>query len=170
MADVEKEKHTFDLKTLLGKIADFREERTTAGQDIRLCAAVSLACAFYEFEYFIPALAAVYIKAALTVLFVICWLWCSFLNGFWGRYAFPVYAVLFWVIPRLIILRQENTGILDYNKYLDAASQYSRLLVSIPLNGLSALLNTTELYLTAALLLWCLCLFYAGRHFRKAIL
>jgi len=151
------------------KIIKLIENKKTAlGEDMRLCAAVSLACAFYEFERFIPVLAADVIKAVLIALFVMCWLACSFLNGFWGRYAFLAFTIVFWVIPRLIILKQEGTGLINYNKYLDAASQYSRLLVQFSLTGLSARLNTTELLFTVALLLWCLCMFVAGKALRDA--
>jgi len=148
------------------KLSEIR--KTTIWQDVTICVTVSLTCAFYEFERFFPAFATDTIKAALLALFVICWLWCAFLNGFWRRYRFLAFAALYWTVPRLIILKETGTGILDYNKYLDAASQYSRLLVQFSLLGLSNLLNTSDVYLSAVLLAFCLCLFFAGKRLRAA--
>ncbi|MDR0221940.1 MAG: hypothetical protein LBI38_00160 [Oscillospiraceae bacterium] len=146
----------------------FSEKRgTTVWQDMLLCTAVTFACAFYEYEKFLPAFATNAIKSVLVVLFVFCWLWCAFLNGFWKKYGFLIYAVAFWAAPRLIVLKKERAGIIDYNKYLDAAAQFSRLITDTSLARLSDLLDTPAFYTAVSLLAWCLALFYAGTRFRK---
>ncbi|MDR1688373.1 MAG: hypothetical protein LBS21_07155 [Clostridiales bacterium] len=155
--------------TITGKFYEVfisKTEKLSIFQNMFLCTAISLACAFYQFDTFIPVVASQTINAFLTVLLVVCWLWCSFISGFWNRYSFLVYTAVFWIIPRLIIMKQENTGILDYNKYLDAASQISRLTVQFSLSELSDFLGTPVLYLTVGLLVWCLCFYFLGRIFK----
>jgi hypothetical protein len=149
------------------KIKNFSTcKKTTVWQDMLLCAAVTLACAFYEFEKFFPALATEVIGITLMILFVVCWLWCSFLNGLRKKYSFLIFIAAFWLIPRLITLLRANMSILDYNKYLDAASQYSRLITDYSMSQLSSLLQTSELAATIALICWCMLLFYIGRLFK----
>ena len=152
------------------KIKKFsRNRKTTVVQDMLLCTAIALTCAFYEFEGFFPAFATNVLKIVLVILFLMCWLWCSFLNGFWGKYSFLIYTTAFWVIPNIIIKKEESTGILNYSVYLDAASQYSRLLVEFPLISLSHYINTTTIFITVALLSWCFCFYFLGGHFKKVV-
>jgi len=152
------------------KFSEFSHKRkSTVWQDMFLCTAVTLCVAFYEFERFVPAVAVNFISTVLTALFVICWMWCAFLNGFWKKYSFLIFTAVFWLVPRLVILREENAGILNYNKYLDAMSQYSRLLVEFPFLKLSDLFNTSGFLLTVSFLMWCVLMYFAGGHFKKII-
>jgi len=136
--------------------------KSTVIQDITLCSAVTLTCSFYEYEDFIPQIAAIAIRKISMVLLVICWFWCSFLNGYRKKYSFLVFTAAFWIMPRTVIIAEEHTGILDYNKYLDAFSRFSRLMADTSLAGFGELLKSNSLYLSIVLLMWCLCMFYAG--------
>jgi len=142
--------------------------KSTVIQDITLCFAVTLTCSFYEYEDFIPQIAAIAIRKISIVLLVVCWFWCSFLNGYRKKYSFLVFTAAFWIIPRIVIIAEEHTGILKYNKYLDAFSVCSRLMADTPLSGLGELLKSNSLYLSIALLTWCLCMFYAGKLVEKS--
>jgi hypothetical protein len=167
MTLIEKINHRFPE---LGKrLATFSQKRkTTVWQDMLLCTAVTLSSAFYEFEAFMPATAADIIKTLLLIFLIVCWLWCAFLNGFWKKYSFLVFAAAFWFIPRLIIIRRANMSILNYNRFLDAASQYSGLLVEVSLTRLSGLINTTALITAIILIGWCVVFFFGGKMFRNS--
>jgi len=163
-----KEKINFRFPELIVNLTKFSNERKTAPhQDMLLCLAVTAASAFYEFEYFVPEIAGNLIRKLLLILFAVVWIWCSFLNGFWKKYRFLVFTALFWIIPRLIIIVKDGTPIRNYNKFLDAGAQYSRVLVQFSLSGLSGLLNASVILSTVVLLVWCAAAFYAGTAFRK---
>jgi hypothetical protein len=146
------------------KFTDVLEnKKTTVRQDMLLCTAVTLSSAFYEFENSIPGIAADFVRITLLFLLLICWLWCAFLNGFRKKYPFLIFTFLFWFIPRLIIAARANMSILNYNKYLDAASQFSSLIAEMSLKNLSDSLNISYFSASVILIAWCFGLFCGGR-------
>jgi hypothetical protein len=142
-------------------------EKTAAWQDMSLCAAVTFACAFYEYEKFLPAFATDAIKSVLAVLFAVCWLYGAFLSGYRGKYGFLVYAAVFWTLPRLVILKAESAGILGYDKYADAAARFSRLITDASAAWTARGFGVPVFYVIISLLMWCAALFYAGTRFKK---
>jgi hypothetical protein len=146
-----------------------RKKKTSVWQDMLLCTAVTLSSAFYEYEASLPGIVGEVIRTILLVLMVVCWVWCSFLNGFWKKHSFLVFAAAFWLIPRLIMLARANMSILNYNSFLDAAAQYSTLIVEVSLRRFANLSGTTELITAIILIAWCLCFFGGGKAFGKAI-
>lgn len=164
------EKVRFRFPKLANIIYGFiKKKKNSVRNDMLLCTGVSLASAFYEFEAFFPPAAVDIIKNLLIFLTVCCWVWCAFLNGFWKKYSFLVFMFLFWLIPRIIIFWEENTGIRNYSKYLDAAAQFSRLISQYSLSGLSRFLNTPLSYVMPALLIWCLLFYIIGRAAEKRL-
>jgi len=168
MSIIEKADNRFPV---LGKklIKLAREKKTSTVQDMLLCTAITLSSAFYEYETFMPAVAADVLRILIMVLLPVCWFWCAFLNGIWKKHSFMIFTAVYWIIPRIIIIWRQNMSITNYNRFLDAASQYSRLCVETSLRGLSSLLNITELTTSIVLMVWCLCFFYGGRVFRKSV-
>jgi hypothetical protein len=135
---------------------------STCIQDMALCAAVMLASGFYDFEgFFFPPLTFV-IQGVLTFCVAAVWLWCFFLNGFWRRHGFLVFAVVYWVVPRLIIIREQTASIFEYSRYLAAAGEISLLLVEFPMKGLSAFFRTSVIQTSIALCAWCLAVYLLG--------
>jgi hypothetical protein len=142
--------------------------KNTTFQDILLCAAVTAACAFYEFEHSLADVIGDTIRAVLLILFVVIWLWSAFVNGIWQKYSFLVFTALFWLIPRIFIVWHGSIAdIRDYNEYLHIAAEYSSLLVDFSLAGLSGLMNASELLTTFVLFSWIALAFYAGRLIKK---
>jgi hypothetical protein len=135
---------------------------TNSLQDMALCAAVMLASGFYDFEgFFFPPLTGI-IQGVLTFCVAAVWLWCFFLSGFWRRHWFLIFAAAYWVIPRLVIIREQTATIFEYSRYLAAAGEISLLLVEFPMKGLSALFNTSIIQATIALCAWGLALYLVG--------
>jgi hypothetical protein len=135
---------------------------TNSLQDMALCAAVMLASGFYDFEgFFFPPLTGI-IQVVLTFCVAAVWLWCFFLSGFWRRHWFLIFAAAYWVIPRLIIIREQTASIFEYSRYLAAAGEISLLLVEFPMKGLSALFRTSIIQASIALCAWGLALYLVG--------
>lgn len=109
-------------------------------ENIVLCLAVTLASAFFQYDnynFFMGVL-----RAVVSVMLFIAWLWCGFLSGRDRKWGFLVFAGAYWLVPYLYMLFYGmRDGRTHYDNILELSYKFSDLLFSKPLLTIAVFTN-----------------------------
>ena len=124
---------------------------------------ITYAFAAINFDLYMPES---FVKIYTAILLIACactWMVLSFISGYKKKYGYGVFAVLFWIIPQLIIyLAESGPEFIRMSVIMYALSELSSLINSIPAGYISSLLGITEIIGIFVIILVCAFSFLAG--------
>lgn len=130
---------------------------------------ITYAFAAINFELYMPES---FVEIYTPFLLIVCactWIVLSFISGFKRKYGFGVFAVLFWIIPQLIIyLAESGPELFRMSVIMYALSELSALITSIPAGYISSLLGISDIIGIIVIILVCAFSFLAGMLVHEA--
>ena len=116
------------IREFLDKIAE-REKKFSVGGTAAVCAMISLACSFWQFEFYVPMKVTHFLIQLAVLVMVLLWVYASFANGLLKRVSFAVFTAAYWVVPLLIADYSDSvTDPKKFNAFVYMAGEYSKLL------------------------------------------
>lgn len=114
------------------------------------------AFASFSYEKYIPDSFMRPFNAFVMLLFASAWLWFSFKNGLRGGKKFPLFAVLFWILPHIIVYLADNgPEFLRMSIIMYVLSEFMNYFTSVPAELFGTLIGITAPAATAVILLFC---------------
>lgn len=116
------------------------EKKNSLLENIMLCLAITLTSAFFWYDnyYFFMD----FLRAVVSVLVVVSWLWCGFLSGRDRKWGFLVFAGAYWLVPYLYMLYfSSRDNIADYNAFITMLYEFADLLYDKPLRTIADFTN-----------------------------
>lgn len=102
--------------------------------DILAAFLITYALAAFSYEKYIPEGIMKFVQAVTFVAFTVVWLWNSFKNGKRRSMAFPIFTVVFWILPPVIIyLANDGPEIFRMSIIMYVLSELSDLIIVVPM-------------------------------------
>ena len=130
-------------------------------ENIVLCLAVTLTSAFwlYDSYYFFMDI----LRAVVSAMLFIVWLWCGFLSGRDRKWGFLVFAGAYWLIPYLYMLFYgSRNGMTYYDDILKLLYRFSDLLFNRPLRIIADLTNCGVRIWVLSLIILTFTMYFVG--------
>lgn len=114
------------------------------------------ALASFSYEKYMPESFMRIFRFAVLALFAAAWLWFSFRSGLRTGRKFPIFAVLYWILPHIIIYLADNgPEVLRMSIIMYVLSEFMIFLATVPAETVGAALGIASPAATAVILLLC---------------
>lgn len=95
-------------------------------------------------------------RLAVFALFAAAWLWFSFKSGLKSGRKFPVFAVLYWIIPHILVYLADNgPEALRMSIIMYVLSEFMIFLTTVPAEVVGTAVGISSSAATAVILLLC---------------
>lgn len=102
-------------------------------------------------------------RALIIIAFFAVWLWYSFKNGRTRSVIFPIFAVLFWLLPKAVIfLSNDGPEIFRMSVIMYVLSEFSEIIFGGPMEEISGIFGISSVGAAAVLLLACAASYLLG--------
>lgn len=131
--------------------------------DILIAFLATYALMAFSFEKYIPENIMKPFRAIIIIAFFAVWLWYSFKNGRMRGVIFPIFAVLFWILPKTVIfLANDGPKIFRMSIIMYVLSEFSEIIFGGPMEEVSGIFGISSVGAAAVLLLLCAASYLLG--------
>lgn len=117
---------------------------------------ISYALAAFSCEKYVPENIMKPFMAVILAAFFGVWLWYSYKNGKRKSVIFPIFAVLFWVLPKVVIfLANDGPEVFRMSIIMYVLSEFSELIFDTAMKTVSGIFGISAVGAAAVLLLVC---------------
>ncbi|MCI9408777.1 MAG: hypothetical protein HFJ89_03065 [Oscillospiraceae bacterium] len=113
------------------------------------------ALASFSYEKYMPESFMRIFSFAVLTLFAAAWLWFSFRSGLRNGKKFPLFAILFWILPHIIIYLADNgPEFMRMSIAMYILSEFMNFFTAVPAEVFGNVLGITAPAATAVILLF----------------
>ncbi len=141
------------------------EKRRTSAGDMLAAFLITFALACFSYEKYMPESFMKIYNAVIFIIFAAVWVGLSFKNGYGKKLAFPVFALLFWIVPPLIILLAENGPEfcrMSITMYI--LSEFAGLIVTLPAEITGGVIGISAVAAGIVIVLLCAAGYLSGMY------
>ncbi|MDE6762391.1 MAG: hypothetical protein K2J73_01775 [Oscillospiraceae bacterium] len=121
------------------------------------------ALASFSYEKYMPESFMRIFSFAVFALFAAAWLWFSFKSGRRSGRKFPIFAVLYWIVPHILVYLADNgPEVLRMSIVMYVLSEFMIFLTTVPAGVVGTAVGISSSYATAVILLLCGAAYMSG--------
>lgn len=131
--------------------------------DILIAFFATFALMAFSYEKYISENIMKPFRVLIVIAFFAVWLWYSFKNGRMRGLIFPIFALLFWLLPKAIIFLAGNgPEIFRMSIIMYVLSEFSEIIFGGPMEEVSGIFGISPVGAAAVLLLTCAASYLLG--------
>ncbi len=105
---------------------------------------ITYALAVFSYEKYMPESFMKAFNVLVYIAFAATWLWLSFKNGMKKAVAFPVFTVLYWLVPQLVIyLADSGPEVFRMSIIMYLLSEFSIIITTVPSELIGSAINVS---------------------------
>lgn len=132
-------------------------------EDMLAAFLVTYALASFSYEKYMPESFMRIFRFAVFALFAAVWLWFSFKSGRRSGRKFPIFAVLYWIVPHLIVYLADNgPEMLRMSIIMYVLSEFMIFITTVPAEVVGTAVGISSSAATAVILLLCGAAYMSG--------
>lgn len=139
------------------------KRKTGFADDMAVLFLLTYAFAAFSYEKYMPEEIMKIYNLLVFLVFAAVWLGVSFRNGKRMSRKFPVFAMLFWILPQIIIYLADNgPEVMRMSIIMYVLSEFCILLTSVPADIIGGALDIPTAAAIAVILLLCAAAYMFG--------
>lgn len=124
---------------------------------------ITYALAAFSYEKYMPEEIMKLVHAAAFAAFAVSWLGLSFKNGKRKSVIFPIFTILFWVLPRVVVyLANDGPKVFRMSIIMYVLSEFSDFLTFVPIKITAGAAGISVYGAMAVILLLCAACYLCG--------